>query len=400
MITLCKSMHYACIAICAITWTIPRAVEKPSETQTTGFFVTNGRLYDARGNEFIIRGVNNPHAWSDDYGRYYAYQALSQIATTGCNCVRIVWQTDRLSVKDLGNVIKKTVDLQMIPLVELHDVTGESSSYDLLRMADFWIRSDVRELIRRYEDYILINIANEWGDHSVGEDAWLSAYKDAVTKIRTAGINALLVVDAPGWGQSSWVLLNKGLSLLASDPQKNILFDLHMYGAFNNASDIGSVIKAARDKNLPLLIGEFGYNYNNGNNNLGCRIDADEVMKQCNMYQTGYCAWSWSGNNDQNKWLDMSSDWSAGSLTSWGKKVIDGRYGIRNTAQRASVFNTTARFLVGKERTAGGIASPPHRFVTMQGRVCGLKNAEGYRRLRSGTGVPVCLPVSVVIPVP
>jgi hypothetical protein len=29
----------------------------------------NGTLYDANGYEFVIRGVNSPHAWYDSYNR-------------------------------------------------------------------------------------------------------------------------------------------------------------------------------------------------------------------------------------------------------------------------------------------------------------------------------------------
>lgn len=36
----------------------------------TGYFVAkNGTLYDANGNQFVIRGVNSPHAWYDSYNR-------------------------------------------------------------------------------------------------------------------------------------------------------------------------------------------------------------------------------------------------------------------------------------------------------------------------------------------
>ena len=55
-----------------------------------GGFKTQGtQLMDATGHPFIIAGINNPHAWF----REKAYLALDDIAATGANTVRIVWQT-------------------------------------------------------------------------------------------------------------------------------------------------------------------------------------------------------------------------------------------------------------------------------------------------------------------
>lgn len=52
-----------------------------------GRFQVNGtKLYDANGNEFVMRGVNYPHAW---YTSEYQ-TAIPAIASKGFNCVRLV----------------------------------------------------------------------------------------------------------------------------------------------------------------------------------------------------------------------------------------------------------------------------------------------------------------------
>ena len=84
--------------------------KRPADSQSTGFFVTNGRLYDKSGSEFVIRGVNNPHAWFDSYERDYAYNALDAIAGHGFNSVRIVWETKH-SASDLRRVIARVIEL-------------------------------------------------------------------------------------------------------------------------------------------------------------------------------------------------------------------------------------------------------------------------------------------------
>lgn len=50
-------------------------------------------------------------------------------------------------------------------------------------------------------------------------------------------------------------------------------------------------------------------------------------------------AWSWTGNDSSNSWLDMTTgDWQM--LTSWGNLVVNGTNGIQATSVKATVFNT------------------------------------------------------------
>ena len=54
------------------------------------FTVSDGKLYDANNEEFIIRGVNHPHNWFIKD----SYKALDRLAELNVNCVRIVWQSN------------------------------------------------------------------------------------------------------------------------------------------------------------------------------------------------------------------------------------------------------------------------------------------------------------------
>ena len=51
-----------------------------------GFYVSGTKLYDANGNQFIMRGANYPHAWYSD--KYET--AIPAIAAQGFNTVRVV----------------------------------------------------------------------------------------------------------------------------------------------------------------------------------------------------------------------------------------------------------------------------------------------------------------------
>lgn len=298
-----------------------------------GFYVSGTNLKDANGNNFVIRGVNNPHAWFDTP----AYNALSTISSKKVNAVRIVWSTSG-SASRLQQIIDRCKELGMIAIVELHDVTGSNSASGLNDMANYFASSAVKSILTSNEKYVLVNIANEWGDHSLSDIAWRDAYKTAISTIRNAGIHNTIIVDGSGWGQNASPIKAYGNALLAHDPDHNIMFSIHMYGSWNDSSKIGTELQAIKNLGLAVMIGEFGYNYNNGNNNLGSQVNAQEIMNQSQAKGIGYMAWSWTGNDSGNAWLDMTtSDWQ--TLTTWGNLIINGTNGIWATSVKATVFN-------------------------------------------------------------
>lgn len=302
--------------------------------QSSGTFTTHaGELIDAEGNTFVIRGINNAHIW---FGQK-AYEALDAIESIGANTVRIVWNTKGEDA-ELERIIRRCIDLKMVPMVELHDVTGSKSGERLVDMAKWYAEPARVAMLRKYERYLLLNIANEWGSHEVKTLLWLSSYSTAVRMMREAGYATTLVVDAPGWGQNITPILEAGQSLVDADPAHNILFSIHMYGSWNRAGRVERKLAKCHRMQLPIIVGEFGYNHAHGKNNLGCKVDHTAILSTCNALGLGYMPWSWTGNNQENQWLDLVSplDWT--TLTWWGEQVISGPGGITETSRRAGIF--------------------------------------------------------------
>ena len=81
-------------------------------------------------------------------------------------------------------------------------------------------------------------------------------------------------------------ILKGGQQLIDCDPLHNILFSVHMYGSWNDSQKIINKLTEVKNKQLPLIVGEFGYNYNDGKNNLGCKADQKKKKKTC--HQQGY----------------------------------------------------------------------------------------------------------------
>lgn len=105
-----------------------------------GFTVKGTKLIDANGNEFVIKGVNNPHIWIPEP----SFEALSYIADRNANSVRIVWMT-RGNAEELDIILNRCIELELIPMVELHDATGDASPEKLLEMASYYTRRRLKK---------------------------------------------------------------------------------------------------------------------------------------------------------------------------------------------------------------------------------------------------------------
>src|SRR3954469_24040527 len=121
--------------------TVPEG-ETPSSVATTpaekgahDTFSTEGRqLLDSAGNKVILRGVNKMSVWDneDPTGEI----SFAEIRKTGANSVRIVWlhtlngaSTDTAT---LDALITNARANHLIPVIELHDATGDWSGLQAL----------------------------------------------------------------------------------------------------------------------------------------------------------------------------------------------------------------------------------------------------------------------------
>ncbi|HEY3593554.1 MAG TPA: cellulase family glycosylhydrolase, partial [Polyangiaceae bacterium] len=276
-----------------------------------------------------------PDIWFDNSDQYLAYGALDSIAALGTNAVRVVWETTGGSAALLRRILRHVVELKMIPILELHDVTGKTDNASLLAMANYYASADVKQVLLDYEEFLLINIANEWS----GTD-YRNGYSAAISALRAAGINHTLVIDANGFGQNAMSIFTDGAALMAADSQHNLVFSVHMYDAFSAARGGGdamitSTLQQAVTAGLPLIVGEFGWQ----GGTPPVAVDASFIMSECARLKLGSLAWSWKGNDTSLSYLDLAVDWEGMQLSSWGTQVTQGASAITATAKRASIFS-------------------------------------------------------------
>lgn len=263
-----------------------------------------------------IRGTNVPAIWYDSQ----SYSALDTIKNQTFNTVRIVWNTSGTASR-LNDFLTKCDTLGLKPIVELHDATGGTTTSTLNTCVNYWVRSDVLNVMKNHPKAWL-NIANEWGP--ANSTVWRDGYKSAISTIRSAGYAGTIVIDSGGWGQDSSDILNYAKAVYSSNTNTNVIFSIHMYGSWNNTTAVDSFLSSCKSNGIPIIVGEFGYNYNSGNNNLGCTVDALHLMNYCKTNKIGFIPWSWSGNDSSNAWLDMTNSW--GSYTAWGNLIKNNMY--------------------------------------------------------------------------
>ncbi len=213
---------------------------RPSYNTGPGFFVLNGKLYDANGHEFRMRGVNRNH---------YDSSSAAGIAKSGANAVRIFVETNYgksfsglESIVQTDHVANKEVPIITAPSTTTGTATSCNTAAATLTdvVTNSWVAT--ASTWTQLDKYSLVNIANEWGPSS--STTWRDSYVSAVGAMRSAGYLGTLLVDAGGCGQDLDDLVSFSKAIIDADPQHNVMFALHVYGSVNDyEASIASIQK-------------------------------------------------------------------------------------------------------------------------------------------------------------
>jgi len=317
-------------------------VTSVANAQKPGLRVSGRHLYTPCNDRVLLRGVNKMAVWTQELD--VRKQSYEEIRKTGANCVRIVWlaqpgPTEVDAGPDgLDRTIQDCIDNDMIPMIELHDATGQWAKLQMV--LDYWKRPDVLSVIKKHEKYLIVNIANECGDFEVTDEMFKTGYEDALKQLRTAGIKTPLVIDAADWGKNLAQLVRVGPYLMEKDPDKNVMFSVHTYWAKNDGGDanfITTQFRAAVDAGMPLMVGEFAGLFNRG---AACTFEADyeTIIKRAQEMGLGYLAWEWGPGNESAHptctVMNMTRDNNFNTLQEgWAKDVaLNSENSIKNTS--------------------------------------------------------------------
>jgi hypothetical protein len=405
----------------------PQPAARPVSNTGGGFFVSGGKVYDANGYRFDIRGINHTTWWGNNANNL---AAIDEFPKTGANAVRVVFGTGfgiSSTPAQRKTIVEKLIGKGLIPIVEDHTATSGTDGASLQTVVDRWLLPDNKAWLKQYERQVILNIANEWGPDST---VWRDQYELAIDKLRAAGVNNMLVIDSaiagidprsnqPGSGQSAHALETWGKELIDHDPQHNVVLSIHMYGFWrteDRAAEVGSYdstlgtpwdvateMAKMKSAGLPVICGEFSWQ---GAANDGVPYQTRRAMEIFDQQQMGWIAWSWNQNSDPG--LNMVNGYQYNSdadLTDFGKLIVnDSTYGLKKTGVQASVFQSRVRGVAfndvdrdgvkdsGEAALAGatafldansnGTLDSNERYVTTDG-----SGAYAFGRLASGTYV-------------
>jgi mannan endo-1,4-beta-mannosidase len=303
---------------------------RPSYNTGKGFFVADGRLYDSNGIEFRIRGLNKLH-WDEQ---------SPGIPKTRANTER--WNIDfrQPTATNLG-LMRSTIAQHIVPMPASWDGTCKSDVATLNTIVDTWIAQAAAW--KTIDAQMILNIANEWGPGN--STVWRDAYIDAVRRLRNAGYLSTIAVDSGGCGQDAEDIPKYGRAVFDSDPQKNVIFDLHVYGNYGSGqyqTNLPTTLDRLAATGLVVFIGEFGPGRNIGPS--PTLITPLEVMRGAEQRSLGWLAWAWDdparGADDNWFALSYTGDYnSSADLTIFGKVVVeDANYGLLKLAKPVTAF--------------------------------------------------------------
>jgi hypothetical protein len=292
------------------------------------------KLYDANGVEFRIHGVNRCH-----------YDGLApKISSTHANAMR--WgvyfdHTDEIiQYMHRDNINQKIV---VIP-GNWAGTCKDEPSY-LSSIVDTWVAQ--AEKWKPLERYMIVNIANEWGP--ANSTVWRDSYITAVSRLRAAGYSGTLQITSGGCGQDYLDIARYGKDVLNADPQKNILFDLHIYTMWGDDHSWQQDLKKGLDNlkatGLAVIVGEFGPQNDSP--------PPAQIIQECESRNFGWMAWAWDDRPNWNGacpsekacetndalswdgWYNSSFD-----LTNFGRIVVENpTVGLLKLGKPATVFN-------------------------------------------------------------
>jgi hypothetical protein len=349
------------LTVKAIASAASETAERPAYNTGDGFFVLNGTLYDPNGNAFRIRGVNRLH-WDSD--------SAAGLALSGANTVRTFIDFTRPATSNVSLIQTDNVDNKEVPVVTYNGTQSSTSCTTdpsvLNTAVSFWTsQASSWTTLNRY---LIVNVANEWG--AANSIVWRDSYVSAIAQLRQAGYSGPILIDSGGCGQDDADLLLYSGAVFNSDPERNVVFAIHLYGTANDYSaSIQSITKG--DPTVITLASDspthpFAPGYN-GSNNSWSGINAYQIsgvqgMTQLNGTQPASTnvggvpgAWTVTLAVDSTNW---------GSYTGGGTLVdYNGNYALR-IARLAALSEQTGAVYVVAEFGPGNNVGPSPTMVT------------------------------------
>ena len=316
---------------------VPVAAEAPVKT----IYTEKGKIYSAAGEQIVLRGFNEMFVWSQDKT---GARWIPEMAQTGANSVRLVWDKDYPKTADLIALIERSIAHKMIAIPECHNATGKWGK-DLDACVNFWNNPQLINAIQNNSRWTILNIANEAGDHAISNEEFVRYYTQAIHSLRAWGYTVPIMIDASSWGQNLAQLLATGPQLQQQDPLNNIIFSVHSYWSAADAiANYEKVARAAEQQGIAMIVGEGPSVTRVGQCDDPQPLPYLEGMKILQEHQVGWLNWSWggmkNGDCDDFRYFDITRE---GRFGDWQHQpganiVAHSAYSVMQTSTRPASF--------------------------------------------------------------
>lgn len=315
-----------------------------TQTAVADWTVQGNQILDPNGNPFVYRGVNLgqlPTASSLSY-------VIEDIAKTGANAIRI--PVDGMRSSDAQKYVDLCKKHKLVCVFTNAAMRGYGDAFNSpgsTAFIDTWIFG-LKELLQQNTDYVVIDVASGPAGNGMDRNFYVGHMELAIQLLRLNGINNQLIIDGANWGQDwDFHMRDTAEYLRDKDPLKNIVFNVHMFEAYNNPATVRTYLHHFVDRDLPIIVGEFGpvrrdrpmeqrnpYTTND--------VAEDEIMAISRELGVGYLGWTWSGSPTNYADLNMVTNFDPLQMTAWGNKLVNGENGIKQTAKPATHFENSS----------------------------------------------------------
>lgn len=291
------------------------------------------------GQPLVLRGVNGPAPWGATYKPSYRgslaslrFNGIAKMAALGANAMRIVHFTEGAlpAAGDLDKIVVEVKRNRMVPVLGVWDRTCKTSpSVDV---EAFWFRGQGGALARAHPE-LIVNPYNELNFVMAGKRtdhaAWAAYYTDFVQRLRSAGIDNLVMIDTGGaCAQNPEGILSHGRAIVEADPLHNVVFSVHMYAFWETHDPLGNWpegqwsvqnwTKQLAEAGVPVVFGEFGGH----DPRTGQNYSIEVVLGSCSDGIDGRFFWM-DFDGDYKPFYNVYSDLTWSQLTPIGRVIAD-----------------------------------------------------------------------------
>ena len=251
------------------------------------FQIIGNKIYDPKGQEFIIKGTNM-FAWED------INNVNSYLNDWGFNTIRVpnyLLGSFGQPHPELDNyrtnhrIVDAYTSQGAVVIFDAHDRIGSYyKDNDWYILQDYW-----RDMAQEFKDNpnVWFNLHNEPGNATANPEKWVAYHRELIDIIRGEGANNLIIVDGEAWGQDFHTQTIADHALEVMTDHENILFSIHVYDQWNN-NNIGVYFDELQAQRIPIIVGEYG----SENNSQDTLIASQKMLTAAQEREIGRIVWT------------------------------------------------------------------------------------------------------------